>query len=105
MNRFDIWIIQFDPTRGSEIKKTRPAVIISPSFMNRNLNTVIVAPLTSTIRGYPSRIETDFADRDGEIALDQLRCVDKERLIEKVGRLDPDEAKAVTQILGVMFQE
>lgn len=105
MNRFEIWVTSFDPTRGSEIKKTRPAVIVSPDQINKHLTTVIVAPLTSTVRGYPSRIQTDFGGVGGEIALDQLRTVDKARLIKKVGSLNFEEARAVCQLLTLMFSE
>ncbi len=80
MKRFEIWLIQFDPSTGAEIRKTRPAVIISPNTINARLQTVIVAPLTSTIRNYPSRIPTSFENKGGQIALDQLRTVDKSRL-------------------------
>jgi mRNA interferase MazF len=105
MKRFEIWLIQFDPTKGAEVKKTRPAVIISPDVLNTFLHTVIVAPLTSTIKGYPSRMATTFDNKGGEIMLDQLRAVDKSRLKKKVGELDPDEAKAVCQLLTVLFEQ
>ena len=104
MNRFEIWVIEFDPSRGAEIKKTRPAVIVSPDAMNRHLQTVIVAPLTSTIKGYPSRVLTTFENKGGEVMLDQLRSVDKIRLKKKVGELETYEAEAVCQVLTVMFQ-
>jgi mRNA interferase MazF len=104
MNRFEIWLIDFDPSRGAEIKKTRPAVIVSPDSMNNNLQTVIVAPLTSTIRGYPSRVLATFDDKGGEIVLDQLRCVDKTRLKRKIGELETFEAEAVCEVLALMFK-
>ncbi|HMH22755.1 MAG TPA: type II toxin-antitoxin system PemK/MazF family toxin [Puia sp.] len=105
MKRFDIWLIQFDPSKGAEIKKTRPAVIISPDVLNNHLRTVIVAPLTSTIKGYPSRVSTDFDNKGGEIMLDQLRSVDKTRLKKKIGVLDAREAKAVCQLLTILFEQ
>ena len=83
MKRFEIWLIQFDPSKGAEIKKTRPAVIVSPNTINAHLQTIIVAPLTSTVRNYPSRIPTSFENKGGQIALDQLRTVDKSRLKKK----------------------
>lgn len=105
MKNGEIWVIEFDPIRGSEIRKTRPAVVISPDAMNVHLQTVIVAPLTSTVRGYPSRVKTIFAGKGGEIALDQLRCVDKERLKKRIGKLAPKETTAVSQVLVTMFEE
>lgn len=105
MKRFEIWLIEFDPSKGAEIKKTRPAVIISPDTINIHLQTVIVAPLTSTVKGYPSRIATSFDNKGGEIMLDQIRAVDKGRLKKKVGELDTKEARAVCQLLSVMFEE
>ena len=104
MKRFEIWLIQFDPSKGSEIKKTRPAVIISPDALNTHLQTVIVAPLTSTKKGYPSRIATSFENKGGEIMLDQIRAVDKGRLKKKIGVLDAREARAVCQLLAVLFE-
>jgi mRNA interferase MazF len=105
MKRFEIWIIQFDPASGAEIKKSRPAVIISPDSINVHLQTVIVSPLTSTVRPYPSRIPTSFENKGGQIMLDQIRSVDKSRLKKKIGRLEPKEAKAVCQMLQAMFEE
>lgn len=104
MQRFEIWVIEFDSARGAEIKKTRPAVIISPDALNTYLQTVIVAPLTSTVKGYPSRVLTTFDNKGGEIMLDQIRSIDKTRLKKKIGELDRDEANAVCQLLTVMFQ-
>jgi len=105
MNRFEIWVMDFDPSFGAEIKKTRPAVIISHEAMNNNLQTVIVAPLTTTVRGgYPTRVLATFANKGGEIMLDQLRCVDKKRLKKKVGKLESFEAEAVCEVLALMFK-
>jgi mRNA interferase MazF len=105
MKRFEIWLIQFDPSKGAEIKKTRPAVIVSPNTINAHLQTVIVAPLTSTVKPYPSRIPTSFEDKGGQIMLDQIRSVDKGRLKKKIGELDPKEARAVCQLLTIIFEE
>lgn len=105
MKRFEVWLTEFDPTRGAEIQKTRPSVIVSPDSMNNTLRTIIVAPLTSTVKGYPMRVATTFQGNGGEVVLDQIRCIDKGRLIKKIGRLDTNEATAVCQILTVMFQE
>jgi len=103
MNQFDVYIVELDPARGSEMKKIRPAVIISPNEMNKHLNTLIVAPLTHTIKGYPSRVPSNFAGQPGEIALDQMRTVDRSRLKEKKGRLDGSTAANVKALLKAMF--
>ena len=105
MKRFEVWLTEFDPTKGAEIQKTRPSVIVSPDSMNNTLRTIIVAQLTSTVKGYPMRIASSFQDNGGEIVLDQIRCVDKSRLIKKIGKLDTEEATAICQILTIMFQE
>jgi len=105
VDQFEIWIVSLDPTRGSEMRKTRPAVIVSNSSLNDYLNTVIVAPLTSTIKDYPFRIDNNFRGKDGQIALDQIRCVDKTRLIEKVGELTDEEEQDVTDILKLIFEK
>lgn len=101
--RFDIFWVALDPTIGSEIKKTRPCLIVSPDEMNNNLRTVIIAPLTTRSRDYPSRIMTNVDGKPGDIALDQLRTIDKSRLIKKITTLNDATAKKVTQILVEMF--
>jgi mRNA interferase MazF len=101
--RFDVWLVNFEPSVGAEIKKLRPALVISPDEMNKILATVIVVPLTSTIKEYPSRIPTDFDNRTGEIMLDQIKSIDKSRLVKKLGVLDEQEAIAVCQVLEIMF--
>ena len=103
MKRFEIYFVSLDPTLGSEIRKTRPCLIISPSEMNDHLKTVIVAPLTSTIRKYPTRIDCHVDGKDGQIALDQLRTVDRVRLTRKIGQLDGVAAQQVLNVLKKMF--
>jgi mRNA interferase MazF len=103
MKQFDVYIVELNPTRGSEIKKTRPAVIISPNVMNNNLQTVIIAPLTSTIKRYPSRVTTNFGGQAGEVALDQIRAVDKTRLKQKKGSLDSATSANIKKVLATMF--
>lgn len=88
ISRFEVWLVSLDPTRGSEIAKTRPCVIISPDSVNQYLNTVIVAPLTSTRKPYPTRVNCQFDGRDGQVALDQEGSVDKSRLVKKIGSLE-----------------
>ena len=103
MNMFDVYLVDLDPIRGAEMNKTRPAVIVSPLPMNKNLKTVIIAPLTHTIRGYPSRVTTLFNDQPGEVVLDQIRAVNKSRLKKKVGTIDPSTALKIKKILQTMF--
>src|SRR6185295_5821595 len=97
--RFDVWLVTLDPTVGAEIRKTRPCVIVSPDEMNRQLGTVIVAPLTSTLRDYPMRVRNRFQRREGDIALDQLRAVDKARLAKRLGMVSDDAARRVAETL------
>ncbi len=85
--QFDIYLVKFNPAFGAEIKKSRPAVIISPDAVNKNLRTVIIAPFTHSVKNYPSRVLSNFNDEPGQIALDQIRAVDKRRLTKKMGRM------------------
>jgi mRNA interferase MazF len=101
--RFDICLITLDPTQGSEIKKTRPCVIISPDEMNKYLNTVIIAPMTTKTRNYPTRIAIQFDKKHGEIVLDQIRTVDKSRLVKHLGKLSLADSKKVINILQQLF--
>jgi mRNA interferase MazF len=103
MKRFDIYLISLDPTRGSEISKTRPCAIVSPDGMNGALRTVIVAPLTSTSKGWPSRVACAFGGKLGEIALDQIRAVDKKRLVRRIGRLGKATMLQLSATLVEMF--
>jgi mRNA interferase MazF len=103
MNQFDVYTVELDPAKGHELKKTRPAVIISPAAMNKNLQTVIVAPLTHTIKGYPSRVTSKFQGQTGEIVLDQLRAVDKTMLKRRLGRIDKRTSSNIKMILKTMF--
>ena len=101
--RFDVFLTKLDPTVGSEMRKTRPCVVVSPDEMNRTMNTVLVAPLTSVIRGYPFRPSCIFAGREGQIALDQIRCVDRHRLVKHLGQMDLATQLSVKRKLAEMF--
>jgi mRNA interferase MazF len=101
--RGDVYLIELDPTRGSEIRKTRPCLVISPDELNQHLRTVIVAPMTTGGQAYPWRVRCRFRDRSGFVAIDQLRTVDGERLISRVGRIAPNTLTAVLAILQEMF--
>jgi len=105
VRRFDVFLVALDPTVGSEIQKTRPCVIISPDEMNQWIRTVIVAPMTTKSRNYPSRVSSLFQGKAGQIVLDQIRTVDKKRLIKRLGRLDELEQLAVLTTLGELFAE
>ena len=103
MMMFEVDDVELNPTRGAEMNKVRSAVIISPNAMNRNLKTVIVAPLTHTIKGYPSRVSLHFNAERGEVVLDQIRVVDKSRLIKKRGKVDAATAANIKSVLRTMF--
>src|SRR2546430_6604936 len=105
MNRFDVWLTDLDPTRGAEMQKRRPCVVVSPRVLNRMLATVLAAPMTAARHRYPSRVACMFAGREGEIALDQMRCVDKGRLVRRVGRVEALIAQAIFAMLAEMFSE
>ena len=105
VRRFDVFLVNLDPTVGSEIKKTRPCLVVSPDEMNRHIATVIVAPMTTKGRPYPTRVACEFHNKKGQIVLDQLRTVDKIRLVKKLGRIGPKTQEVVLSILGEMFAE
>jgi mRNA interferase MazF len=101
--RFNIFLVRLDPTAGAETAKTRPCVIVSPDELNRAVATVIIAPMTTVRRGWPTRVEINFQNKTGEIALDQIRTVDKSRLVKRLGKLDAATTSAVLDVLGEMF--
>ena len=105
VKRFDVYLINLHPTVGTEIQKTRPCVVISPDEMNRHVGTVIVAPMTTKGRQYPTRVSCRFERKDGQVVLDQLRTIDKVRLVKKSGRLSRRTQKAVLATLAEMFAE
>lgn len=103
VRRFEVHLISLDPTKGSEIKKTRPCVIISPDEMNKHIRTIIIAPMTSTTRNYPTRVTTTFQGKKGQIVLDQIRTVDKSRLIKKLGSISSSAEEKILGVLQEMF--
>ena len=103
INRFEVWYVNLEPTIGSEISRIRPCLIISPDNTNRYLNTVIVAALTSTRKRFPTRVDCFFDEREGQVALDQIRSVDKRRLLSRIGELEEDTAKQVCIKLQQLF--
>jgi mRNA interferase MazF len=105
VKRFDVFLVNLDPTIGSEIQKTRPCVVISPDEMNRHIATVIIAPMTSKKRTYPTRVACQFEGKAGEVVLDQIRTIDMSRLIHKLGRLSKSTQTVVLDTLADMFSE
>ena len=105
VEQFDVFLISLDPTHGAEIQKTRPCLIVSPDEMNRRLHTVIIAPLTSRVRRFPSRVDCSFEGKAGQIVLDQLRAVDNSRLIKRLGKIDEPTESAVLEVLAEMFSK
>ena len=103
VKRFDVYLVTLDPTIGSEIQKTRPCLVISPDEMNRNIRTVIVAPMTSTQKDYPTRVLCTFQKKKGQIVLDQLRTIDKERLVKKLGTIESKDRLEVISTLQRLF--
>jgi len=102
-NRFDVFLISLDPARGSEIRKTRPCLVISPDEMNDHISTVIVAPMTTRGRPYPSRIPCTFQGKRGQVVLDQIRTVDKTRLVRRLGTISAGVQRKVLDALQEMF--
>lgn len=105
IQRFDVYLVNLDPTIGSEIRKTRPCLVISPDEMNRWIRTMIVAPMTTKGQSYPSRVACKFEGKKGQIVLDQIRTVDKTRLVRKLGRIDQITQVSVLATLAEMFGE
>jgi mRNA interferase MazF len=105
VHRFDVYLVSLDPTVGHEIKKTRPALVISPDEMNQHLSTFIVAPMTSKGRPYPTRIPCRFQRRQGQVVLDQIRTIDRARLVRRLGTISPSTQHQVLDALQEMFAE
>jgi mRNA interferase MazF len=105
VQRFDVWLVTLDPTVGSKTRKTRPALVVSPDEMNTHIATVIIAPMTTKGRNYPTRVACTFQGKSGEVVLDQLRTVDKTRLVKRLGRLDIATSDAVLATLAEMFEK
>jgi len=102
-SRFEVYLVRLDPTEGREIRKTRPCLIISPNEMNHHIDTVIVAPMTTKGRPYPTRIPVKFRRKSGQIVLDQVRTGDKTRLVKRMGTIDHATADRVLAVLAEMF--
>ena len=105
VQRFGVYLVALDPTVGSEIRKRRPCLVVSPDEMNSGIATVIVAPMTTKGKAYPTRVACEFEGKSGRIVLDQLRTVDKARLVKKLGVIDEGVQRAVLNTLAEMFAE
>ena len=104
VNQFGVYLVDLDPTRGSEIRKTRPCMVISPTEMNMFLNTVIVVPMTSTIKNYPIRLNCTFENRRGQLMIDQMRAIDKTRIVKDLGMFsDKNFLSKGVNVLQEMF--
>ena len=103
VRRFDVHLVNLDPTQGSEIRKVRPCVVVSPDEMNRHIRTVIVAPMTSRRRDIPTQLDITFQRKKGQVVLDQIRTVDTSRLVRRLGRLPEARARALSAVLVEMF--
>jgi mRNA interferase MazF len=103
VKRFDVYLINLDPTVGSEIQKTRPCLVVSPDEMNRFIRTVIVAPMTTKGAQYPTRVACKFQGKQGQVVLDQIRTVDKARLVKRLGKVGEQTRAEVLSVLGEMF--
>jgi mRNA interferase MazF len=99
----EVWLVALDPTSGAEIQKTRPCLIISPNEMNRHLRTLIIAPMTTAERPYPTRVAITFQGKRGQVARDQLRAIDRQRLVRKLGSVSESTAVRVSTTLIEMF--
>ena len=105
VRRFEVYGVNLDPTVGHEIRKLRPCLVISPDEMNRHVQTVIVAPMTTKGQPYPTRVACTFQGKHGQIVLDQIRAIDRVRLVKRLGKLTGGQAADVLAVLGAMFAE
>jgi len=105
VERFEVYLVNLDPTVGSEIQKMRPCLVISPNEMNDHIATVIIAPMTTRGRDYPSRVNCQFQEKDGQVVLDRIRTVDKLRLVKKLGMIDKSTQRDVLAVLAEIFAE
>jgi len=103
VRRFDVFLVNLDPTAGTEIRKTRPCVVVSPDEMNQFLRTVIVAPMTTAGRPYPTRVPCRFRRKAGQVVLDQIRTIDRNRLVRKLGSLTERTGDKILDLLAEMF--
>ena len=104
VSKHEVWLVNLDPATGSEVRKTRPCIVVSPDVMNKWIKTIIIVPMTSSNKAYVSRVPVEFQGVKGQVMLDQIRTIDKQRLIKKLGELNSVEAKQVSNRLIEMFK-
>ena len=105
VKRFDVYLVNLDPTVGHEIRKSRPCLVISPDEMNQHISTVIVAPMTTKGRNYPTRVPYMFQGKEGQVVMDQIRTVDKVRLVKRLGKIGSKTLANVISVLSELFSE
>ena len=103
VKQYEIYMLNLDPTIGSEMNKVRPCVVLSPNEMNKFLNNIIIAPMTSTVKGYPTRVGVIFGGNNGEIVLDQIKTVDKKRIIKLLGNIEKKDIKEIKRVIKEML--
>jgi len=103
INQYEVFLVELDPTKGHEIQKTRPCVVISPDEMNHTIGTIIIAPMTTKTHDFPTRVEVIFEGKEGWIVLDQIRTIDKLRLIKRLGKIGKKEIVRVKEVLKEML--
>jgi mRNA interferase MazF len=105
VKRFEVYLVNLDPTVGHEIKKSRPCLVISPDELNGYISTVIVAPMTTKGRNYPTRVPCTFQGKEAQVVMDQIRTVDKIRLVKRLGKIDSQTQVEVFSVLSELFSE
>jgi len=103
IKQYDVVVVNLDPTIGSEIKKTRPCVVLSPNELNRNLKTIVVAPMTTNLKSYPTRAKLVFENKEGRVAIDQIRTIDSQRIVKILGKISRNEIKEIKRIINITF--
>ena len=99
LKQYSVVLVNLDPTIGREIQKTRPCVVVSPRELNDNLNTVVIVPLTTSLNNYPTRVQIKFDDKQGRMAVDQIRTIDSKRILKKLGQITPNEVKNLKEVI------
>ena len=103
LKQYTVVLVNLDPNIGSEIQKTRPCVVVSPSELNDNLNTVVIVPLTTSLNIYPTRVQIKFDDKLGRMAVDQIRTIDSRRILKKLGKITPNEVKNLKEVMKQIY--
>jgi len=104
VKRFEVWLVNLDPTIGSEVKKTRPCMVVSPDVTNKYLKTVTIVPLATTIKNYPTRVDCVFNEKNGQLVIDQIRSIDKRRLLKRLGTMDESTCHKASDVIVEMFK-